>query len=71
MQLGWKHLSSRQKTLRSIVFGAIAMVACTIWYDSIVQWPRGRGHVVIACAFIGFPIQALYYGFRWRKERNT
>ncbi len=71
MQLNWKLLSNKQKTLRTIFIGAVVIAACSFWYESIIQWPRGRGQAVIVVCFLGFPIQALYYGLKWYRERST
>ncbi|WP_323771180.1 hypothetical protein [Antarctobacter sp.] len=65
----WKRLSNKQKTKRTVVVGVLAVAACAIWYDDILQWRRGTGLFFIAASFIGFPLQALFYGFKWYKER--
>ncbi|WP_299141979.1 hypothetical protein [uncultured Tateyamaria sp.] len=68
MELNWKRLSNKQKTVRTAIIGSLAIVACLIWYDDILQWNRGRGPLFLAICFVGFPLQALYYGFKWHKE---
>jgi len=70
MELKWKSLSSKQKTIRTVIFGGLAIVACVIWYDDILQWRRSRGLVFIATCFVGFPLQALFYGFKWHREHE-
>ena len=68
MEFSWKKLSNRQKTIRTVIVGGLAIIACVIWYDDILQWRRGRGPLFIAVCFIGFPLQALLYGLKWRGE---
>ena len=70
MEFSWKKLSNRQKTLRTVIVGGLAMIACVIWFDDIMQWRRGRGPLFLACCFIGFPLQALFYGLKWRREQG-
>ena len=68
MEFSWKKLSNRQKTIRTVIFGGLAIIACMIWYDDILQFRRGP--LFIAVCFIGFPLQALFYGLKWRSEQD-
>ncbi|MEO9947782.1 MAG: hypothetical protein ABJE99_01125 [Roseobacter sp.] len=70
MELNWKKLSNKKKTKRTIIFGVVAIAACAIWYDDILQWPRGRGSVLLVACFVGFPLQALFYGYKWYREQD-
>lgn len=70
MELDWKRLSNKQKTIRSVIFGGLAIAACVIWFDDILQWPRGGGLLFLFCAFAVFPLQALFYGFKWYREHQ-
>jgi hypothetical protein len=68
MKLSWKKLSNRQKTIRTVIGCGLAITASVIWYDDILQWERGRGHIFLACSFIGFPLQALFFGLKWLRD---
>jgi hypothetical protein len=54
--------------IRSVVVGGLAILGCLIWYDDILKWDNGKGPVVLATCFIGFPRQALFYGLKWLKD---
>lgn len=68
MEFNWKRLSNMQKARRTVVIGVLAIASCVIWYDDILQWPKGRGPIFMAACFIGFPLQALFFGFKSYKE---
>ena len=70
MELNFRKRSNKQKTIRTVIAGTLALVACLIWYDDILQWPRGRGPVFLAVCFIGFPLEALFHGIKWYRERD-
>lgn len=70
MLFNWTKLSNKQKFTRSIWLGSLAIAVCVIWYDDILQMDRGRGLGILAASFLGFPIQAVYYGMKWYRERN-
>ena len=70
MELNWRRLSNKQKTIRTVIVGILAIVACLIWYDDILEWRRGGGTLFLVACLVGFPLQALLYGFKWYRERD-
>ncbi|WP_131802794.1 hypothetical protein [Cognatiyoonia sediminum] len=68
MNLSWKNLSNKQKTIRTAIGGGIAIAASLYWFDEILLWERGRGYVFLAASFIVAPLQTLFFGMKWLKE---
>ena len=56
MELNWKKLSNKQKTIRTVVVGSLVIVASVMWFDDILQWHRGTGALFLATAFVGIPL---------------
>ena len=70
MELNWKLLSNAQKFKRTVFLGVLSIASCVIWSDDILLWPRGKGPIFIIVCVVGFPLQALFFGFKSYKERE-